>query len=167
MGTGEEPVIPALDNRLEDPTRLAALERSGLLTKPPTERLRQLVYTAYTLLRADAAQINVLGAHMQHTMVEWPRIAPPSADRPVEVSGCRLVLELEGTLVIPDALDHPVACTMPWVGVFRGYIGAVLCYEGQPIGALCALTVQPRQWSTTDKMTLEGLVSLVSQAVEL
>lgn len=157
---------PAPD-RLQDSLRLAALERSGLLVKPPTERLRHLVYTAYTLLRADAAQINVLGSKLQHTHVEWPRTGPPTADREIAAAGCRLVLELEGTLVIPDALEHPVACQMPWVGVFRGYIGAVLCYEGEPIGAMCALTVQPRQWTTADKMTLEGLTSLVAQAVEL
>lgn len=154
-----------LATNIDDPERLAALKRSGLLTKPPTERLRHLVYTAYTLLKADAAQINVLGAEMQHTMVEWPRLAPPTADRDLDTSGCKLTLEMEGTLVLPDVMDHPVACNMPWTGMFRGYIGTVLCYEGQPIGALCALTMEPRQWTAADKMTLEGLSRLVAQAV--
>lgn len=151
--------------RLNDPERLAALERSGLMAKEPNDRLRHLVYTAYVLLKADAAQINVLSDQVQHTAVEWPRVRERS-DMEVKSSGCSLTLELAGTLVLDDVMDHPVACTMPWIGSWRGYIGTLLCYEGHPIGALCALTVSTRQWAPSDKMTLEGLAALASQAVE-
>lgn len=154
-----------MTRRLDDPVRLAALERSGLLVKPPTERMRHLVYTAYTLLKCDAAQINILSDTVSHTSVEWPR-SRMSPDLDVTDSGCKMTLELEGTLVIPDAAQHPIACLMPWVTEFRGYIGTMLCYDKQPIGALCALTVSPRAWTPTDKMTIEGLADLVALAVE-
>lgn len=150
---------------LSSPARLAALARSGLLTKPPTERLRHLVYSVYVLLNADAAQANVLTDSLQHTAVEWPRVAPPRADIDPADSGCRLVLEAGQTLLIPNALDHPVACTLPWAASYRGYIGTPLVYEGEYIGALCALTVRPREWTALDRMSLEGLSQLVMAAV--
>ena len=154
-------------SRLASQERLAALERSGLLHKTPNERVRHLVYTAYTLLRADAAQLNILTDTHQHTVVEWPRASPHAvSSMPVGDSGCYRVMLAEETMAIEDTLEHPQMCVLPWTAIFRGYLGTVICYDNQPIGSLCALTVEPRKWTALDIVTLESLAKLVAISVD-
>lgn len=146
-----------------DPDRLAALGRSGLLDKSVPDRIQHLVYTAHSLLRADVAQLNVLTASTQHTVAEWPRVPPRT--RPIAETGCQHVLVSE-TVAVQDMVDDPIMCVLPWSNHFRGYIGSVICYGDQPIGALCALTVEPRRWTKTDELTLKSLTRLVSLSLE-
>ena len=60
--------------RADDPDRLSAIERSGLLRHTQHERLNRLCYTATELLDVDAAQINVLTDTQQVYVAEWPRV---------------------------------------------------------------------------------------------
>ena len=118
------------------------------------------------LLNSDAAQLNVLSGNVQHTASEWPRVLRRTADMPLEETGCQVVLLADHPVAIPDTMEHPVLCHVPWSTMFRGYMGTLLRYQGENIGTICVLTVQPRNWTTQDKLTLEGIAQLATQALE-
>ncbi len=152
--------------RLKDPKRLAALQRSGLIGRPLNEQLHRIVCTAASTLRADVAQLNVLDSARQHHLVFWPpAVATIAEPVPLSESGCAQVVELGTTLVVPDALQHPVLCMAKWAPVMRAYLGTPINYEGEPIGSLCVLAAQPRQWDRTEVLTLEAVGRLVSHAL--
>lgn len=151
--------------RLDDPRRLAALSRSGLLLRPLNDRLDRLVATAASVVAADAAQVNVVDDTSQHHLSRWPPVVS-TEPRPVQESGCRHVVETGHTLAVPDTLADPVFCVLPWVrDGWRGYLGTPICYEGEPIGALCVLSHQPRRWFRADTLALEAVARLVTHAL--
>lgn len=150
--------------RLSDRDRIAALERSGLLKKDLDGRIQHLAYTAYSLLKADAAQLNVHIDGIQRTVAEWPRAAP--VDLPAPDSGCYQVLVAEQTLAVPDTLDHPTMCVLPWANTFRGYLGAVVCFDNQAVGTLCALSIEKRCWTPLEIVTIEAVARLVTLCLE-
>ncbi len=151
--------------RLDDPARLAALEESGLLDKDVVGRLNHLTFSAVQITGADASQINVLGAVIQHTVAQYPE--PLAEAMPVESSGCYEVVRRTATIAITDTVEHPQTCDLPWVQLFRGYLGTPVCFDGQPVGAMCVLSVEPRVWRTHDLLALEGLAQLAALSIDL
>lgn len=149
---------------LDSPARLDALERSGLLRKTPSERARHLVYTTYELLGVDAVLLNVVSDRVQTTVAEWPRTGS-GLTIPVRDSGCQVVVAREETVAITDVKADPMMCVLPWASLYRGYIGTVICFDGQAVGSLCGLTLAPRPWSRQDIMTLEAMAGLVTHAL--
>jgi len=151
--------------RIDDPVRLAALEESGLLDKDVVGRLTHLTYSAVMITGADASQINVLGDVTQHTIAQHPE--PRRAPIPVEASACYRVIQQNVTIAVVDAAHDPDACDLPWAQDFRGYLGTPVCYDDEPIGSICVVSVEPREWRRHDELALEGLARLVSLSVEL
>jgi len=149
--------------RPDDPARLLAIERSGLLRHTQSERLNRLCYTATQLLNADASQVNVLTATQQVYVAEWPRVLRLPTD--LQESGCKEVLAAERTLVVPDTLDHPLMCAQPWTATWRAYLGTPLVLDGQVLGTMCALDHAPRDWSRYDELALEGIAAMVLPAL--
>lgn len=148
---------------LRDPERLAALERSGLMRHAQDQRLNHLCYTAQQLLQCDAVQLNVITESEQHYIAEWPRAAPRSPIR-VADAGCREVILASEPVVVPNTIEHPVMCQMPWVATWGGYLGVPL--GGLlPIGSMCALTHQPREWSQQDVLALRSIGDLVLSSI--
>lgn len=147
-----------------DPDRLAALEASGLLAKDVLGRLNHLTYSAVQITGGDASQINVLGGEWQNTIAAYP--VPLPDPYPVEQSGCQEVIRQDDTIVIPDTAAHPLTCNLPWVQVWRGYLGAPIHHDGEPIGAMCLLSATPREWRQHDVLALAGFVRLVMLSID-
>jgi GAF domain-containing protein len=149
---------------LDDPQRLRALERSGLLRHPLGEQLNRLCYTAQQLLNADAVQLNALTETHQVHIAEWPRVKRD--DIPITTSGCQSVAVAGVPIVIPNTIEHPVTCVMPWSATWQGYMGVPLKHEGQTIGSLCALTHEPRQWRDIDVTALQALAAMAMGSLQ-
>lgn len=149
--------------RADDPDRLSAIERSGLLRHTQHERLNRLCYTATELLDVDAAQINVLTDTQQIYVAEWPRVLRRPTD--IRESGCQEVLAAERTVAIDDTRTHPVMCRMPWTATWRGYLGTPLKLDSMVLGTMCALTTHTRAWTDMDRLTLEGIAAMVLPAL--
>lgn len=147
---------------LDDPERLSAITRSGVLALHAT-RLQTLTVRAVRLLHADAAQVNVVDDQQQHHVAACPPVLERTG--PVKESGCRLVVETGQLLVVPDAERHPIVCDMPWAAVWRGYLGHPITYDGQVIGSFCVLTEEPRAWTLTDSHTLAELAAQASRTL--
>lgn len=152
--------------RIDDPNRIDALHRSGLLRHDVQERLSSLCYSAVQLCRADASMINVQEGGLQQVAAVWPADAHPHEKLPYRESGCREVLETEETVAVPDTTEHPILCTVPWTNRWRGYLGTPVSYEGQIIGSICVLTRAPRVWQPHDMITLQGLARLVGMVLD-
>lgn len=147
-----------------DPERLEALARSGLLDKNMHERIDHLTFAACRLLLADVAQINALDGTLQHTISGYPPRDWPSG--PLENFGCREVLLSGKPLVVSDTVEHPVTCDMPWNKLMRGYLSVPVCYRNDRIiGAICVLTSQPRDWKSYEIQALFGVARLVAMSL--
>lgn len=149
---------------LADPVRLEALRRSGLLGRPATERLRRLVRTAAEMVQADAAQLNLVDEHLVHHVALWPVPDGPEGPWPSEQSGCQHVVGGE-VFAVQDSVLHPLTCELPWTGTWRGYLGAPVLFQGEPVGALCVLTRQPREWTSVDVLALSSVATYASHAL--
>lgn len=150
--------------RLDDPARLEALTRSGLLDRSIVERLDHLAFAACRLLLADACQINALDGLLQHTVVGFPPSDWP--DMPVEITGCREVVLGGKPFVVPDTLENEVACVFPWAETFRGYLGCPVMYDSQIVGSICVLSGEPRAWKSYEITALEGVARLAGMSLE-
>lgn len=147
---------------LDSTSRLAAIERSGILQASRQQAFMAVCKLAHTLVGATASQLNVLTADEQLHLAEWPRPRIWRKPIPLSESGCREVVIAEVPIVIPDTLLHPIMCLKPWVGEWRGYLGCPVVYDGEVIGSLCALTNSVRHWSQKDVGIMRGLAAQVS-----
>lgn len=151
--------------RLDDPARLEALTRSGLLHKDTVTRLDHLAFAACRLLLADVCLINALDGALQRTVVGYP----PGDDwppLPLELTGCREIVLSGKPFVVSDALSHPITCELPWAGSFRGYLGCPVVYDGEIIGSICVLSAAPRSWKPYEITALEGVARLAGMSLE-
>lgn len=154
---------------LDRPSRLAAVSASGLLNLAGLdqagrqERLSKLTRSAVMILRADASQVNVLDADWQRVIAQYPE--PADGPLPVGQSGCSVVVRTDRTQPVTDTQGHPVMCDMPWTARYRGYLGSPVRWGGHPVGAICVLTLQPREWDDSDILSIEAFARLVELAV--
>lgn len=142
--------------------RLAALEISGVLQTHNYDRLMARCKLVYELLDVDRVQVNALDDQHINYAAEWPELPKRRRRTKVRSSGCVEVLLAEQTLIVPNALTHPIMCLKEWTDTWLGYLGSPLIFRGQIIGTMCALTHEPRQWTGDDVNVLEGIASQVS-----
>lgn len=143
-------------------TRLAAIERSGILLTARYSALSGICEAVATDLGVNSAQVNVITATQQIFVAEWPKPRKRREPGPLSDSGCREVVLAEHTVIIPDTALHPVVSGQPWTLEWRGYLGAPVRFSNQILGSLCVLTKEPRAWSETNVDTLEQYADKVS-----
>lgn len=153
--------------RLEDPERLAALRRSGLMRKDTSQRLGHVCYTAAQLLHADLALLNVLDELEQRMAAEWPPMVWKWPVLNVDESGCKEVIETDETVVVPDTREHALLCQLPFSATYRGYLSSPVRFEGHAIGSLCAFTHSTRAWTLQDVLAMDTLAQMVGTSLEL
>lgn len=151
-------------NRLDDPQRLEALERSGLLRKDVGQRLDHLTFSACRLLQADMSLLNAVDDTFQHTVVGYP--PGTTLTLPIELTGCREVVLSGKPLAIPDIVEHPVLCTVPWGERYRSYLGCPISYDDEIIGSICVLSERPRAWKNYEISALEGVARLAGMSLQ-
>ncbi len=89
---------------------------------------------------------------------------------PLSHSFCKHVVDSQTVLRIPDARVHPLVCTNPAIdeaGVV-GYLGIPLTTsDGHTLGALCAITHTPRDWTPFEEAILQDLARVAVCEIEL
>lgn len=154
-----------MSDYLTSPERLQALRESGLLNKSLAERIDHLAFAMCRLLLADAAQINALEGHVQHTVVGWPPGNWP--DRELGDTGCREPVVTKAPVVINDTSEHPVTCQMSWTHLYRGYMGVPVFYQGiEVVGSICVLSKEPRSWKGYEVAAMTGVARLVAMSLD-
>ncbi|HEY0929972.1 MAG TPA: ATP-binding protein [Gemmatimonas sp.] len=89
---------------------------------------------------------------------------------PLSHSFCKHVVDSRTVLRIPDARVHPLVCTNPSIDEFGvvGYLGIPLTTsDGHTLGALCAITHTPREWTPFEEAILDDLARVVVCEIEL
>ena len=151
-------------------SRLAALERYGILDTPPEEGFDDIVHLASQICDTPVALVSLVTLDRQ-----WfkARVGFDPCQTPIEQSICAHALHRPGLLVIPDlALDPRTRDNALVTGVphIRFYAGVRLqTPEGVGLGTLCVIDREPRGEGLTPRQaeSLERLARQVMSQLEL
>lgn len=158
-------------SRLADPHRLQYLQGTGLLNRSSTDTLERFARIASLAVGAPMTLINLVDDQRQVTVAgnALPEPWAPSRQLPHSHSICRLVVESSSPLVVANATEDQRLANHPAVrelGV-RAYAGMPLQSEVGPLGAFCAVSGAPREWSDADLELLEELAAAASDFIAL
>lgn len=153
--------VPSLDERLADPARLAALERTGLLDTQPEEPFDRLTRLAAKLLRVPVTFISLLDRDRDFYKSAAGLPEPLASTRQLQGrTFCHHTLESQAPLVIDDTTVDPVYRAVPTVDTLgvRAYAGVpLISEEGHALGSFCAIDFAPRRWTPQDIEVLSEL----------
>ena len=160
------PTGDAHRGRLASRERLAALRATGLLGGVGNPLLDRLARLAARLLGAPLARVSLVTDSWQH----FPGTCEPDASRTagrgtrLADSLCQFVVSSGAALSVADvSLERPIheRDALAEAGAVA-YLGVPLNTQaGWTLGALCVIDHQPREWSATDRETLEDLGAAV------
>ena len=151
---------------VRDPDRLRAVRRLGLLDAPAKAGFDRLTQLAAELLEAPIALMTLVEADRQFfvSCVGLPDELRQARQTPLEYSLCQHALGSSRPLVAPDARRDPVLAEVQAVTEYgiRTYAGAPLTFDHQPVGALCVLDRQVRDWRPDQVSILQRLADVAS-----
>ena len=149
-------------------SRLAALHAYGVLDTPAEAGFEHITSLLTRLFRVPAAAVTLVDAERQ-----WFKSIRglDLQETPREQSFCAHAMWGGGVMVVPDATldprfrDNPLVTGGPKL---RFYAGAPLrTPEGHPLGALCLLDYQPRDFTPAEQELLLELASLTEDELLL
>lgn len=169
-----DPCEDASFNPSRDATEDALLRRLGLVDAAPEAMFDRLTELVREVLNAPIALMSIVQpyADRQFFKSQCGLSGPMLQARhtPLSHSFCRHVRASGKLLVVCDSHVDPRVTDNPSVyelGV-RAYLGCPIHLpDGQPIGALCAIDVEPRDWSDSQVAMLEWLATHVSQTISM
>lgn len=153
---------------LNEPQRLVALERSGLLDTAPEEGFDRLTWLAAQSLQTPIALITLLASDRQ-----WfkSRRGLELTETPRSWAFCNHTIMQKRVFSVDDlALDPRFTDNPAVVGEagFRFYAGApILDEEGFVIGTLCVIDHKPRTLDDQEAQIIQTLAALASDEVRL
>jgi PAS domain S-box-containing protein len=151
-------------------TRLAALDRYGILDTPTEAAFDAIVRLLADLFDAPIAAVNLIAGDRQWFKAE---IGLGVRQMPLDDSICKFALLEDNLMVVPDTTcDSRFACNPLVTGQpgLRFYAGALLrTPEGIPLGTLCILDLRPRPDGITvqQRLALRTLGDQVMALMEL
>jgi signal transduction histidine kinase len=153
----------------DDITREAEILSFELLGKPPLPALQRIVATAAAMCEVANAEINVITATEQHHLAATDLDAQVSSKQD---SLCGRIIEWpEQHAVVPDARQHPLLSTSPFVS---GALGEIVFYaatkliapSGTVIGTLCIFDDREVHLEPEKLHMLDLLASAVVEVLE-
>jgi len=157
------------DGRLHDePARIAALHRLGVLDTAVEEPFEKIVTLVRTVLAVPIATVTLVDRNRQWFKAKRGLEADQT---PRSVSFCTHTIQQREPLIVEDAdLDPRFAGTSLVAGPphIKSYAGIPLrTPEGYNIGSLCAMDTRPRRFSPADVAILANFASIVCDELEL
>ncbi|GGP27341.1 sensor domain-containing diguanylate cyclase [Silvimonas amylolytica] len=148
----------------EEKNRLEALQTMCVLDTPPVHELDRVTRMASRLFDVPIALVSLVDANRQ-----WfkSRVGLDATETPRDISFCGHAILAPGALVVRDAArdvrfaDNPLVVGPPFIRFYAGQ--PIRSLEGHPIGTLCLISPQPREFTDTDVATLRDLGSIVEQ----
>ncbi len=147
--------------------RLDSLASYGVLDSAPEPAYDALTALAARLCDTPAAAVVLVDAERQ-----WckSRHGLTADETPRSMSICSDVVAAGAPIAVPDATREaryrrtPLVTGSPYI---RAYLGVPLIgRDGLPLGALCILDVEPRQFTPRHVTTLQGLADQVMVLLE-
>ena len=163
------------DAALGDPSRLAAIEASGLLDRASTEALERIARVTARALRAPAAQVNVITADAQVPVACAARVGPVpeswSQPAAIDQSYCQYVAATGEPLVVRDAPNDPFVADSPatavhGVGAYAAVpLRAPAARGGHVLGSLCVIDVEPHDWTDEQLALLDDFGAMATAQI--
>ncbi|MCG5239369.1 GAF domain-containing protein [Azospirillum doebereinerae] len=160
LSTADEPIA-------DEPARLAALHRSGILDTSSDPAFENIVSWACDHFRVPIALVSLLDADRQ-----WFK-AKRGLDiqqTPRDVAFCHFTIQQSLPLVVEDALldtrfeKNPLVLGSPFI---RFYAGApIINRDRLALGSVCLIDMVPRPFSMVDRMVLAQLTLSALTAIE-
>ncbi len=159
-----------VDRQLNDPARLNAVHRTGLLDSPAEESFDSLTRLAARLLNVPASFVSILdsGRDFYKSATGLPQTL--SEARQLEGrTFCHYTLASDDPLVIGDTYSKPLWRAVPTVETLgvRAYIGVPLKLGSETIGSFCAIDMKPREWHPDEIETLRQIALSASRELGL
>jgi GAF domain-containing protein len=157
--------------RLEDPVRLEAVEKTGLLGVKEDPILRRLTRLAARALDAPVALLSLVAADRQFFASSWGLPEPWASDRGTGLlhSFCQHVVVSNQPLLVTDARKHPIVqrnLAVEDLDVIA-YMGVPLTDpEGNTLGSFCVIEHEPRQWKAAEVELLHDFAAAVLDRIE-
>ena len=163
---------PAAAEGVRSPSRLAALQRTGLLDSAREEAFDRLASLAAKLLYAPVALVSLVDENRQFFKSSIGLDEPWAGARetPLSHSFCQHTLVAGEVLVIEDARSHPLVRDNLAIRDLKviAYIGIPLVVsDGEVLGTLCVIDHKPRAWTRDQVETLCDLAASVVSEIEL
>ncbi|KFA91359.1 ATP-binding protein [Archangium violaceum] len=146
----------------DEPRRLQALLRLGLLDTPAEERFDRIVRMAARTFRVPITLVSLVDGSRQ-----WfkARVGLDAASTARSISFCGHAILTPDTFVVRDALedqrfaDNPLVTGEPHVRFYAGH--PLHAPDGSPVGTLCLIDRRARDFSAEERQQLEDLASWV------
>ncbi len=157
---------------VNNPERLAALKRTGLLDSPAGYAFDRLTRLASLLLRAPAAMVSLVDGERQFfkSQLGLPEPWATRREAPLSHSFCRRVVENGTPVIIDDASTYEIARENPDIDELRiaAYAGIPLkTADGHVLGSFCVIDRQPRVWKPGEIGVLSELAASVMTEIAL
>ena len=157
--------VSSLEDAIQAPDRLKALQATQLLDTPPERAFDRLTELVCRILGAPIAMVTLIDADRQFfkSGQGLPKPVDVTRSTPLEFSFCKHVIQSGEPLVVPDTRDNPVVCDNLSIQAFDilAYLGVPLrTPDGQVIGTLCALDNTTRAWSDDDIKVISDLADI-------
>ncbi len=159
-------------SQVGDPSRLAALDRTGLLNSGPEESFERLGALAKRLTGASAALVSLVAADKQHfkCCLGLPEPWNQANETPLSHSICQFVLDSHEPLVISNTatdsrlIDNGAVTEL----AAAAYLGIPLLGPGGEIlGSFCVIDTSPREWTEENISVMADLAASVMAEIEL
>jgi diguanylate cyclase (GGDEF)-like protein len=158
---------------IDDPDRLATLDRLAILDTPPEPAYDDIASLAAALCGSATAAVNFVDDERHWTKAFFGPGNHQGTSVSADLSFCAATIEAPGRrLAVADThaearwRDHPFVVGGPHV---RFYAGAAIVVAGQPVGVVCAFGPEPRPPRAIEAGTaaLEALARQASAQLEL
>lgn len=152
----------------DEPARVAAVARYGILDTEPEEAFDRLTALTARLLDAPGAMMSFVDSDRV-----WVKSAQGLSIREVrrEHSPCAMTIMQDEPYLVPDASVDPHWKDSPLVAGemrLRFYAGAPLkTADGFNLGGLCVVASEPRHVTAAELRTLEDLASIAVHQLDL
>ena len=153
----------AIDHQqLNDPRRLDALRRSGLLDDGDEAAFDRAVRLASRMLGTRVSLLSLVDEDRQVFKAQTGMCEPwaSAGGTPLSHSFCQHVVTGQAPLVIADARSHPLTqdnAAIEDLGVVS-YLGVpVRAPDGEVLGAFCVIGDEPREWTADELAVLSDL----------
>ncbi len=148
----------------DEADRLASLRRLGILDTVPSQGLDAVARVAATALRVPIVLVSLVDAERL-----WfkARTGLSASESPRQPSFCSHVVSQRHALAVRDAAEDPrfAQCALvSGAAHIRSYLGVPLyAGDGQPVGTLCAMDTQVREFGERDLAVLCELAPIVEE----
>lgn len=162
--------MPDVSAQINDPERLAALHRTGLLDSPREEVYDRITRAAASALDAPFALVSLVDVDRQFfkSVAGAKHTSPEERQTPLERSMCQYAVANGAALVLEDARIDPIFKNHPAVrdGTVVAYLGIPLMdAAGNAIGTLCVYDTKPRLWTTGHVQVLRDFAALAAERI--